>query len=103
MPAWEFERDGEIVKVDPSGPLIVRLGAAVDLALSAAIAGKGNLPSVRGLVAPCARQRSVGAHFETLVARVYGAVSVLSRPQLCSRATACFHRLYQEQIASVIR
>jgi len=41
MPAWEFERDGEILKVDPTGPLVVRLGAAVDLALSATIAGLG--------------------------------------------------------------
>jgi DNA-binding transcriptional LysR family regulator len=41
MPIWEFERDGEIVRVDPSGPLVVRLGAAADLALSAAIAGVG--------------------------------------------------------------
>ena len=40
MPAWEFERDGEIVKVDPTGPLVVRLGAAVDLAVSAAKGGK---------------------------------------------------------------
>ena len=41
MPLWEFERDGEIVRVDPSGPLVVRLGAAADLALSAAVAGVG--------------------------------------------------------------
>lgn len=41
MTAWEFERDGEIVKVDPSGPLIVRVGAATDLAVEAAIAGSG--------------------------------------------------------------
>ena len=41
MPTWEFERDGEIVRVDPSGPLIVRLGAAVDLAVEAAIHGLG--------------------------------------------------------------
>jgi DNA-binding transcriptional LysR family regulator len=41
MPIWEFERDGEIVRVDPSGPLIVRLGAAVDLAVDAAINGLG--------------------------------------------------------------
>jgi DNA-binding transcriptional LysR family regulator len=39
--AWEFERDGEIVKVDPSGPLIVRAGAATDLAVDAAVAGTG--------------------------------------------------------------
>jgi DNA-binding transcriptional LysR family regulator len=41
MADWEFERDGEIVKLDPSGPLIVRVGAATDLAIDAAIAGSG--------------------------------------------------------------
>ena len=41
MPVWEFERKGEVVKVDPTGPLIVRIGAAVDLAVEAAIAGTG--------------------------------------------------------------
>jgi DNA-binding transcriptional LysR family regulator len=41
MPAWEFERDGEVIRLDPSGPLIVRLGAATDLAVEAALAGTG--------------------------------------------------------------
>jgi DNA-binding transcriptional LysR family regulator len=41
MPAWDFERDGEKLRVDPSGPLLVRLGAAADLAVDAAIAGTG--------------------------------------------------------------
>lgn len=41
MPAWEFERDGEAVKVDTKGPLIVGLGATVDLAVDAAVAGSG--------------------------------------------------------------
>jgi DNA-binding transcriptional LysR family regulator len=41
MPAWEFERDGETVKVDTTGPLIVNLGGAVDLAVDAAVAGTG--------------------------------------------------------------
>ena len=41
MPPWEFEREGEAVKIDPSGPLLVQLGAAVDLAVDAAIAGTG--------------------------------------------------------------
>ena len=40
-PAWEFERDGEVVRVDPVGPLVVRLGAAADLVVSAAVAGLG--------------------------------------------------------------
>jgi len=41
IPTWEFERDGEIVRVDPTGPLMVRLGAAVDLAVAAAAGGLG--------------------------------------------------------------
>ncbi|MDF2119517.1 LysR family transcriptional regulator [Roseiarcaceae bacterium H3SJ34-1] len=38
---WEFERDGEVVRVDPTGPLVVRLGGAADLSVSAAIGGVG--------------------------------------------------------------
>ncbi|UZE20177.1 LysR family transcriptional regulator [Pseudomonas sp. B21-054] len=41
MPLWEFERDGETVSVDPSGPLIVRIGGAVDLSVQAAVDGLG--------------------------------------------------------------
>lgn len=41
MTPWEFERDGEVVRVEPSGPLLVQIGAATDLAVSAAIAGTG--------------------------------------------------------------
>lgn len=41
IPTWEFEKDGEIVRVDPSGPLVVRLGAAVDLAVETAVSGLG--------------------------------------------------------------
>ncbi|MER8426115.1 LysR family transcriptional regulator [Mesorhizobium sp. M0199] len=38
---WEFERDDEVVRVDPSGPLLVTLGGATDLKVDAAIAGTG--------------------------------------------------------------
>jgi DNA-binding transcriptional LysR family regulator len=41
MTPWEFERDGEIVKVEPSGPLLVQVGGATDLAVEAAVAGTG--------------------------------------------------------------
>jgi DNA-binding transcriptional LysR family regulator len=41
IPTWEFEREGEIVRVDPTGPLMVRLGAAVDLVVEAAVGGLG--------------------------------------------------------------
>jgi DNA-binding transcriptional LysR family regulator len=37
----EFERAGEVVRVEPQGPLIVRVGAATDLAVDMAIAGFG--------------------------------------------------------------
>ena len=41
MPGWEFERGDDIVRVDPTGPLIVQIGAATDLVVEAAIAGSG--------------------------------------------------------------
>lgn len=41
IPVWEFERDGEIVRVDPPSPLIVQNGGGTDLAVDAAIAGTG--------------------------------------------------------------
>jgi DNA-binding transcriptional LysR family regulator len=39
--SWEFERDGETVRVEPTGPLLVRVGGATDLAVEAAVAGIG--------------------------------------------------------------
>jgi DNA-binding transcriptional LysR family regulator len=38
---WEFEREGEEVRVDPTGPLIVQAGGATELAVDVAIAGTG--------------------------------------------------------------
>lgn len=40
-PVWEFDRAGEIVRIDPPGPLLVQPGAAADLMVSAAVAGLG--------------------------------------------------------------
>jgi DNA-binding transcriptional LysR family regulator len=41
VPEWELERDGEVIFVDPKGPLIVQAGGAIDLAVDAAVAGTG--------------------------------------------------------------
>ncbi|TGD98012.1 LysR family transcriptional regulator [Methylobacterium nonmethylotrophicum] len=41
MTEWAFERDGETVRVEPNGPLTVRVGTATDLAVEAALAGVG--------------------------------------------------------------
>jgi len=38
---WEFERDGEVVRVDPTGPLLVGIGGGADLVVEAAMAGIG--------------------------------------------------------------
>ena len=52
VPTWEFARDGEVVRIDPAGPLVVRLGAAVDLAIEAAIAGLGVIHLFEGWLRP---------------------------------------------------
>ncbi|MBX8609523.1 LysR family transcriptional regulator [Pseudomonas cichorii] len=41
MPAWEYERNGEVICVEPSGPLVVRIGGAMDMAIQTAIDGLG--------------------------------------------------------------
>lgn len=38
---WEFERDGETVKIEPNGQLLVQVGGALDLAVDSAVAGLG--------------------------------------------------------------
>jgi DNA-binding transcriptional LysR family regulator len=52
MPPWEFERDGEVVMVDVTGPLIVRIGAGIDLAVDAAVAGSGMIQLFEGWLRP---------------------------------------------------
>jgi DNA-binding transcriptional LysR family regulator len=52
IPRWEFERDEEIVRVDVDGPLLVRLGATVDLAVAAAIDGLGIIHLFEGWLRP---------------------------------------------------
>jgi len=49
---WEFERDGEVVRVDPTGPLLVAIGGGADLAVDAAIAGTGIITLFEGWLRP---------------------------------------------------
>ena len=49
---WDFECAGEVVRVDPSGPLLVQVGTATDLAVEAAIAGTGILYLFEGWLRP---------------------------------------------------
>ncbi|WP_234732392.1 LysR family transcriptional regulator [Acidocella facilis] len=52
IPVWEFERDGELLRVEPGGPLLVRLGAAVELAVDAAVRGLGVIHLFEGWLRP---------------------------------------------------
>ena len=52
MVSWEFERGGELVRIDPAGPLLVRVGAASDLAVDAARAGTGIVHLFEGWLRP---------------------------------------------------
>ncbi|WP_027209715.1 LysR family transcriptional regulator [Burkholderia sp. WSM2232] len=51
-PTWYFERDGEVVQVDPSGPLVVRPGAAMELLIEAAVAGVGVIQLFEDILRP---------------------------------------------------
>ena len=52
MPLWEFERDGEVVLVDPAGPLVARPGGAIDLKIQAAVAGLGVIHLYEDMLQP---------------------------------------------------
>jgi DNA-binding transcriptional LysR family regulator len=51
-PTWEFQRGEEVVRIEPGGPLVVRLGAAVDLAVGAAMDGLGVIHLFEDWLAP---------------------------------------------------
>ncbi|MBC8749183.1 MULTISPECIES: LysR family transcriptional regulator [Paraburkholderia] len=52
MPTWYFERDGELLQMNPTGPLLVRPGAAIDLAVSGALAGLGIIHLFEDMLRP---------------------------------------------------
>jgi DNA-binding transcriptional LysR family regulator len=47
--AWGFERNGEIVRISPPGPLVA---TTIDLEISAAVAGLGVIKTFEGYLAP---------------------------------------------------
>ena len=49
---WEFERAGEVVRIEPRGKLTVGVGAATDLAVDMAIAGAGVIHLFEEWLAP---------------------------------------------------
>ena len=49
---WEFERAGEIVRIEVAGPMVVSVGGAIDLAVELAIAGTGIIQLFEGWLRP---------------------------------------------------
>jgi DNA-binding transcriptional LysR family regulator len=49
---FEFEKDGEIIRIDPPGQLIVRPGSAGDVLIACAVAGLGIIHSFDDWLAP---------------------------------------------------
>ncbi|MFT4052903.1 MAG: LysR family transcriptional regulator [Novosphingobium sp.] len=49
---WEFEKDEEVLRIDPPGPLLVQPGSASDLLLEAAKAGLGIIRLFEDWLAP---------------------------------------------------
>ena len=95
MPTWEFERDGEVVKVDPTGPLIVRVGAATDLAVDAAVAGSGVIHLFEDWLRPHLDSGALEPVLEPWWQRFLGAVPLLSRPAAPARAAARLRRFHR--------
>ena len=57
MMSWEFERDGELVRVDPKGPLLVPDRRSHRSARRCGHRRRRHRGPVRGLAAPASRQR----------------------------------------------
>jgi DNA-binding transcriptional LysR family regulator len=49
---WEFEREGEIVRIEPQGPLIASVAGAADLLVDVAIGGGGIVSLFEGWLRP---------------------------------------------------
>jgi DNA-binding transcriptional LysR family regulator len=83
--AWEFEKDGEVIRVQPEGPLITSSG---DLELAAAEAGIGLLATFEGFVRGPDRGGQAGDRARRLAAAVQRTLSLLSQPAAHARAAA---------------
>jgi DNA-binding transcriptional LysR family regulator len=51
-PLWEFEREGEVVRVDPPAQLVTRPGSSADLLIEAAVDGLGIISIFEDWIAP---------------------------------------------------
>ena len=55
LATWEFEKDGETLRLDPPGSLLIQPGSACDLLIDAALAGLGIVCLFEDWLAPSLR------------------------------------------------
>lgn len=72
--SWEFEKDGEVVKVEPNGSLLVQVGGTYDLAIAAAVAGTGIIHLFEDWLLPYLESHSLEPVLEPWWQRFPGAV-----------------------------
>ena len=90
MPPWEFERDGEVVKVQPEGSLLVHAGAGADLNIAAAIAGTGIVHSFEDWLRPWISSGALEPILETWWQRFSGPFLYYSGRRLLPAPLAAF-------------
>jgi hypothetical protein len=89
MPTWNFERDGEVVRLDPSGPLLVRPGADVDLAISTAVAGVGVIHLFEGMLRPHLESGALEPILQPWWQQFSGPFSTIRGAGICLRRSWC--------------
>ena len=92
MHAWEFERDGEIVKITPNARVIAN---NIDLEISAAIQGLGLIATFEGFVEQELKSGALDAGAGGLAAALLRAFSLLPEPPAHARTPARLRGFHQ--------
>jgi hypothetical protein len=97
LAAWEFEKDGEILRVDPKDPLISQPGSASDLLIQAAVGGLGLV----GVVEDWMRAELDSGALEPVLedcCPLFGALPLLRGAPLSPRPIARLRRLRKASV-----
>jgi len=95
MTVWEYEHDRKVVKVEPAGPLIVRLGATVELAVGAALAESGIIQLFEDWLRPHFDSGALEPVLEPCWQRFSGPLLYYPGPRHPSRPASRLRRLRQ--------
>lgn len=88
---WEFERAGEIVRIEPRGPLVVQVGGATDLAVEAAISGLGIITLFEDWLRPHLNSGALELVLEDWWQPFFRPFPLLFRPPISTAPAASLH------------